>query len=125
MTDQSDKADVQCIRMRLKPDSLSRVRAWQAELNLRSNEVLETLRDEGVFIESVFLDEIDDEHYLIYYMRGVNLGQSREVAQKSSHTIDEYHHAFMEAVRADGGHSKLECLIDFENRPGSPPLGDS
>lgn len=43
--------------MRLKPDSLDHVRAWAAELNGRGDEVLATLRDEDVVVESVFLDQ--------------------------------------------------------------------
>ena len=101
--------------MKLKPDSLERVRAWQRELNQRPEEVLATLRDEGVSIESVFLDEVNGDAYLIYYMRAIDLHESRQTARRSTHAIDEYHQAFMKAVRASNGHSKLECLIDFEN----------
>ena len=46
--------------MKLKPDSLNRVRVWAAELNRRKDEVLATLRDEQVVVESVFLDRTSD-----------------------------------------------------------------
>jgi len=113
-SDGNEMSQVQCVRMRLKPGSLERVREWQQELNHRRSEVMETLRDEQVFIESVFLEHADGQDYLIYYMRGLDLEKSRAVARASVHTIDAYHQAFMKAVRAPDGHSKLECLIDFE-----------
>jgi hypothetical protein len=48
--------DTTCVKVRLKPGSLDRVRTWAAELDRRGDEVLATLRDEGVIVESVFLD---------------------------------------------------------------------
>ena len=38
--------------MKLKPDSLNRVRVWAAELNRRKDEVLATLRDEQVVVDA-------------------------------------------------------------------------
>ncbi len=107
-------AEVDCVRMKLKPGSLERVREWQAELAGRQDEVLVTLVDEGVFIESVFLEWAIDGDYLIYYMRGRDLAKNRDTARRSPHEIDEYHQAFMDAVRASEGHARLECLIDFD-----------
>jgi hypothetical protein len=48
-----------CVRVRLKPGSLSRVRAWAAEPTARREEVLATLRDEGVVVESAFLVDFE------------------------------------------------------------------
>src|SRR2546423_1851131 len=44
-----------CVRVRLNPGSLSRVHQWATELRTRSEEVLATLRNEGVLVESSFL----------------------------------------------------------------------
>ena len=45
-----------CTVIRLKPDSVDRVREWARTLNeTRRDETLATLRDEGVMIESAFL----------------------------------------------------------------------
>src|SRR5436305_10130983 len=54
-----------CVRDQLKPGSLDRVREWAAELNARRDEVLATLRDERVRVESVFLAG----ETLVYYLR--------------------------------------------------------
>ena len=55
-----------CAKVRLKPGSLDRVREWATELRTRSDEVLATLRDEGVVIESVFLDSDEQGDFLVY-----------------------------------------------------------
>ena len=72
-----------CVKVRLKPGSLDRVRAWAAELNRRSDEVLATLRDERVIVESVFLDQTSDGDFLIYYLKARSLEEARQVVQQS------------------------------------------
>ena len=100
------------MRVQLKPGSLGRVREWAAELNARRDEVLATLRDEGVRIESVFLDG----DTLVYYMRADSLERAREVYARSTHAIDAYHQRFKDET-FDAQHA-LELLIDFENLDG-------
>jgi len=97
------------VRVRLEPGSLGRVREWAAELNARRDEVLVTLRDEGVRVESVFLDG----ETLIYYLKADSLEQAREVYARSTHAIDAYHRRFKDTTFAD--ETQLELLIDFEN----------
>ena len=98
-----------CVRVRLKPGALPRVQAWAAELNARRDEVLATLRDEGVVVESVFLDggELGDD------VVGKDVGQALAVYARSRHAIDAYHRAFKDEAFA--GQRTLELLIDFEN----------
>jgi L-rhamnose mutarotase len=98
-----------CVRVRLQPGSLERVREWAAELNSRRDEVLATLRDEGVRIESVFLDG----DTLVYYMRADDVEHARAVYARSTHAIDAYHQRFKDETF--GEQTVLELLIDFEN----------
>jgi L-rhamnose mutarotase len=98
-----------CVRVRLKEGSLERVREWARELNSRRDEVLATLRDEGVRVESVFLDG----DTLVYYLRADSLEQAREVYAHSTHAIDAYHQRFKDETF--DGQTSLELLIDFEN----------
>ena len=97
------------MRVRLEPGSLPRVREWAAELNARRSEVLATLRDEGVRIESVFLDG----ESLVYYLKADNVDRAREVYARSQHAIDAYHQRFKDETFAE--RSELELLVDFEN----------
>lgn len=98
-----------CVRVRLVPGSLPRVREWAAELNARRDEVLATLRDEGVRIESVFLEG----ETLVYFLKADSIDQARDVYARSKHAIDSYHQRFKDETFA--GETQLELLIDFEN----------
>jgi hypothetical protein len=105
--------ETSCAKVHLKPGSLDRVRAWAAELNRRGDEVLATLRDEQVVVESVFLDQTSDGDFLIYYMKAQDLEDASQTARQSEHDIDAYHGQF----KRDTWESQkpLELLIDFEN----------
>ena len=104
--------ETRCIKVKLRDGSLSRVREWAAELNRRADEVLATLRDEGVVIESAFLDSTSEGDFLIYYMKAENLERAREVGRTSAHPIDEYHHQFQRETFESG--KQLELLVDFD-----------
>jgi len=80
-----------CIRIKLKKDSMVDVRNWFQTLNLRMNETIETLKKEGVTVESVFLDKYGDDDFLIYYMKAKDLNHAREVFKNSTDPIDQYH----------------------------------
>lgn len=97
------------MRVRLKPDSLPRVYEWARELTARRDEVLATLVDEGVRIESVFLDG----ESLVYYMRAESIDRSREVYARSTHAIDAYHQRFKDETFDE--QTSLQLLVDFEN----------
>ncbi len=62
-----------CKRIRLKPGSLPRVYEWAATLTQRRDEALATLKDQGVVVESAFLERAADGDFLVYYMRADDL----------------------------------------------------
>jgi Family of unknown function (DUF6176) len=98
-----------CVRVRLEPGSLPRVREWAAELNARRDEVMATLQDEGVRIESVFLES----ETLVYFLKVDSIDHAREAYSRSRHAIDAYHQRFKDETFAE--QTQLELLIDFEN----------
>jgi Family of unknown function (DUF6176) len=104
--------ETRCVKIKLKPDSLERVREWAAEINRRADEALATLRDEGVVVESVFLDSNSEGDFLIYYMKAESFEKSADVVKKSTHAIDAYHQKFMKEV-CETGH-RLELLVDLD-----------
>ncbi len=101
-----------CVRIRLKPGSVPRVREWAAELGRRRDEVMATLRDETVRVETAFLDSSEDGDFLVYYIRVDDPEANRQAVERSTHAIDAYHRAFMSAVVES--RRPLELLIDFE-----------
>ncbi len=103
-----------CGRIRLKPGSLPRVREWAAHIAANKDAALRTLNNEGVAIESVFLDSNDeDTDYLIYYMRAASLEKAAEVVSKSIDDIDLYHAQFKQDTWEQV--VSLEMLVDLIN----------
>ncbi|HEU4450452.1 MAG TPA: DUF6176 family protein [Gaiellaceae bacterium] len=99
------------MKVRLKPGALPRVWEWAAELKRRRDEVNATLRDEGVILESVFLDQTDDGDFLIYYMKAHSLDEAARVAQHSRHAIDRFHQDFKRETWES--RTSLTPLIEF------------
>ncbi|MFH4280345.1 DUF6176 family protein, partial [Acinetobacter baumannii] len=57
--------DVGAALIKLKPNSLSNVEVWKKELQDRKEEAIETLKAEGVYVESWFHIELDGQDYLL------------------------------------------------------------
>jgi hypothetical protein len=104
--------ETRCVKIRLKPDSIEKVRTWAKTLNERKDEALATLRDESVILETVFLDRTSEGDFLIYLMKAESFERAKEAVQKSVHAIDEYHQNFKRECWADG--KRLEMLLDLD-----------
>ena len=102
-----------CVKVKLKPGSLEQVHEWAEELRSRADEVRATLREEGVAVESVFLDSNEQGDFLVYYMRARSVSAAGEAAERSSHPIDAFHKQFK--AQTWESRSSLELLVDFEN----------
>lgn len=105
--------ETRCIKIKLKPDSLEKVREWARVINERKDEALLTLHEEAVILETVFLDQTSEGDFLIYVMKARSFDKANAAAQKSVHAIDEFHQNFKRETWEDG--KKLETLIDLEN----------
>ena len=104
--------ETRCVKIKLKPDSLEKVRAWAQTINERKDESLATLRDESVILEAVFLNQNSEGDLLIYLMKAENFEQAKKVVENSAHAIDEYHQNFKKECWESG--EKLEMLIDLD-----------
>ena len=104
--------ETRCWKIKLKTDSLDRVRDWARTINQRKSEAIETLRDETVIIESVFLDRTEHGDYLIAMMKAESFERSAGAVKKSVHPIDEYHRRAMQDVREEK--TELELLVDLD-----------
>ncbi len=109
--------NARCVKIKLKPDSLPRVREWAAEINMRKDEALATLEDEGVVLESFFLDSSEHGDYLIGYLRAGSLKQAAEEVAVSTYDIDAYHTAFQRDTWDAG--ERLELLVDLSRLEGA------
>lgn len=97
----------------LKPKSSRRVREWAETLNSRRDEALETLRDEGVEIESWFQFTLDGKDYLIGYMRAESIAIASDVVKTSEHPIDAYHQQFKQDTWDRGNMIDAELMVDL------------
>jgi hypothetical protein len=103
---------VSCFLIKLRLGSLERAREWARTLSDRKAEVVLTLEDEGVLVESAFLLSLSDGDYLIYYMRAADLQKAGEIAHRSTHPIDAYHKLFKSECWEQV--TKLEKLLDAD-----------
>ncbi|HEX2859258.1 MAG TPA: DUF6176 family protein [Alphaproteobacteria bacterium] len=99
-----------CTLIKLKPGSLPKVRDWAEHLKINHAEVLKTLEQEGVTVESAFLYHAADADYLVYYMRCEDFEKSVSAFKKSEYAIDAYHKKFKE--EAWESRTQLELLLD-------------
>ena len=104
--------ETRCFKVKLKPGSIERVREWAEAINARRDEAIDSLKEETVVVESVFLDRTDEGDFLIGYMKAVSFEKNREAAQKSVREIDAYHRQFKQETWAE--HKELERLVDLE-----------
>jgi hypothetical protein len=105
-------SELRCVVVRLRPGSLERTRAWAAELRRRADEVISSLKEEGVLIECAFLFPTPDADHLIYFMKAVNMVEAQRVGAQSTHDIDTHHRAFKRDTWASV--EPLEMLIHFD-----------
>jgi hypothetical protein len=108
--------DVVANIIELKPNSLDRVEEWAITLNKRADEAIETLRDEGVKIESWFHLSLDGKDYLLCYMRVKSIKKAHEVVQSSPHAIDAYHQQFKKDTWVTGKSVRLLVDLVDDNR---------
>ena len=104
--------DVGAVLIQLKLDSMANVEAWQKELNVRKDEAIETLKAEGVFVESWFHVELEGRDYLIAYMRAEDIVKAQDIARNSSFPIDAIHKTFKQNWAKV---TPAKLLVDLEN----------
>jgi hypothetical protein len=110
---QSMRYQTECVKIRLKPNSLDAVREWAHTLNeSRRAEALATLRDETVVFEAAFLDHTPEGDFLIYVTKAESFDKSEQAAARSTHDIDQYHRRFQK--EAWGDRTPLELLVDLD-----------
>lgn len=80
-----------CIKTKLKKNVINDVRQWFQTLKDREVETLESLENEGVLVESAFLDKYGDDYYIIYYMKAKSIAYAYKVFTSSTLAIDNYY----------------------------------
>lgn len=102
-----------CGLIKLKPGCTEQVKQWAKHINAHKQEAILSLVNESVAIESVFYTEINNQPYLIYYMKAYDFDKAQEVVKNSTLAIDDYHKKFKKDCWLNV--KELENLIDLES----------
>lgn len=105
--------ETRCFKIKLKPNSLEKVREWAKSINERKSEALVSLKDEEVILETVFLDQTVEGDFLISVMKAGSFDEASKTARSSLHEIDKFHQKFKEETWESL--NTLEVLVDLEN----------
>ena len=106
------KVDVGAVLIQLKPNRKNELKAWQQELNARKSEAIETLKAEGVLVESWFYLQIEGKDFLMAFMRAENIKKAQQIARNSTFAIDAVHRAFKQNWEKV---YPAELLLDLDN----------
>ena len=77
--------------IKLKPDFATDLEEWRETVVARGDEIVQSLRDEGVALESWFQIEIGGEPYLLWFMHAKSIAKAFETFRNSGHEIDAFH----------------------------------
>ncbi len=100
------------MRIKLKRDCVDKTREWFSALMSQRDEVLKILKEQGVYVEAVFLDHIGEDYYLIYFMKEESTKKSLRVSSQSKHPINERHREYKKNCWKEK--SILEPLLDLD-----------
>ncbi|MGJ3255708.1 MAG: DUF6176 family protein [Alcanivorax sp.] len=97
----------------LKPNSDEEVKDWTVFIEAHREQALESLRAEGVSIESWFSLTLAGKDYLLCYMRADSIEKSQQVMEDSDNPVDARHRQFKENAWVRGSHVKTKLLVDL------------
>ena len=122
--------EVSCNRIKLKPGTIARAREWAAYVNDHRADALATLHDEGVTVESAFIEHAADGDYLMKMLsrvEGMPLESLQEGVPWNWTTTEEYLASFEHTLAINAGfkvgHSALRRVVMKEaatERPCTP-----
>ena len=108
------------LRQRVDPDRVEELREWTAEVRSRPEEHVETLRHEGVYTETAFLERIDGDPYLTYYMETESVHAVYEAFENSEFDIDAEHEEVMREVLESGENVADADVLYHQVNPDRP-----
>ena len=106
--------DVLLLRYEIAEGRAGALREWLAEVCDRGDEVRDLLRREGMYTESLFVEEVDGTEYLIWYMEAEDVDRVVEVYEAATDdVVRESEGVFEEALVGgfDGAVSEGELLL--------------
>lgn len=105
-------AEVQCIKVRIQPGQTDRLLAFFHSLHQRPAEVQESLRAEGILLETLFIERGASHDTLFFYSRARNLAAASAAFAASPLPLDNETRQIIAETWAEA--VALECIIDLE-----------
>ena len=84
--------------IKLKSSSEEKVENWRAVFESKREEALQTLRAEGAVVESWFQVSIENQPYLLWYMRAESMAKVWRAFEESNFEIDQFHLKTMSSI---------------------------
>ncbi len=88
--------------IKLKKGYKDDLQEWKTTLEVRQDEVIETLRREGVELECWFYIEVKGDPYLLWFIRVESMKKAQEIFADSELEIDIFHKDKMSKIRDSG-----------------------
>ena len=104
-------SEARLLKYQFKRDGKEKWLGWSAEMKRRSDEIFETLRNEGVIVEACFLAPEEDAIY--YFVAAEDLSRGEAAFARSPFAIDREHAQVKSEALVHV--AKLECLFYFDN----------
>lgn len=83
------------IKYKVRENQKVKVKDWVEYFNNNKTEIKDTLIQEGILIESAFIESVGNVEYIYYYVKAKNLKTAIEIFQSSDNPHDVYHKKFM------------------------------
>lgn len=120
--------DVLLSRQEIEPGEADALREWFAGEAENKDAVRAALRDEGVYVESVFIHSTDDGEYLLYYIEADDFDVALEEFLESEHeNIQQYREVVeqtlvggLDAYHQDRSDLLLHAVVDPDQRRPEP-----
>lgn len=105
--------DVKAVLIRLKPDTSTQVTEWQERILQLKAQAIDSVRNEGIEVESWFQVQIAGEHYLLAYIRSDDIARAEAVGAQSTLEVDAVHRQFKLDAWDRSGMIECELLVDL------------
>lgn len=87
---------------KIKPGGAEKLRERFARQDDRKDELVEQLDEEGITVESVFINEIDGEEYLLYYIEADDFDHALETWENSDSEATKQYQDLIEETLVGG-----------------------
>ncbi|MDD0843974.1 DUF6176 family protein [Pseudomonas sp. Gutcm_11s] len=106
--------DAKAVLIRLKPDTATLVADWREQILRLKEQAIESIRNEGIAVESWFQVQLAGEHYLLAYIRSGDIARAEAIGAQSTLEVDAVHRQFKRDTWDHNSMIPCELLVDLQ-----------